>query len=407
MEIENVPLELWSDLTAVAHQVLRRLESDEVPAGVRRVAASDRLPPPLGRALVRELEANTWLREKVTEAWGEKKPTVAGAPAKAAALFLERPEGWESELEAVTEAWSQDHQLRELEQLQAETESLRGELELARSRAKAAEKRARQAEQSAAKRRKATKADSARARREDIDKEAELAGKLERMSDEMDELREAVAKAQDRSRFLRAALLRARRSGPEDPSSSRESAWSFSDPIDLARHLDQLTEASVAGPGEIALPTAGLPAKESPPKGVRPDDPAIVDWLLALSTPTTVVVDGYNVTYQLDSSEFHTGGMRARLNLALAELKKQAKSQMKVIVVYDSTDGGDADSEPGPVDIRFTERNVLADEVILDLVGKLEGLVAVVSSDRFVREGSEMQGALGLWSEALAGWISR
>ncbi|HEY5578375.1 MAG TPA: hypothetical protein VIL12_01660, partial [Acidimicrobiia bacterium] len=66
-----------------------------------------------------------------------------------------------------------------------------------------------------------------------------------------------------------------------------------------------------------------------------------------------------------------------------------------------------APGSEGGIEVRFTVAGVLADEEILNLVSRLEGQMVVVSSDRVVREGAEELGALGLWSEALAGWISR
>ena len=407
VEFASATLDLWSDVTGIGHRVVRDLDDKEVPASLRRVAASDRLPPPLTRALLRELDSNDWLREKVATEWHEQEQPDPTRSARVAALFLDRPDGWEAGLAGLIAAESAESQQDELARAQAEVERLTAELQVARSRTKAAEKKMRQAEKEAAARTKANRADTNRALREGSGREAELASQLDEARKDLDRQRQELRTAHEAGRILKGELLRARRAGAPPESASVESPWSVRDPVALAKHLDQLASASAA----TASPTPPEPEAKGlapPPKGVRPDEAVMIDWLLSQATPTTLLVDGYNVTYHLDPVDFHTAEVRERLNQGLARLRQAASGPLRVVVVYDSGEGGDEEfSGPGGVEVRFTDRGVLADDVILDLVSDLPGLVVAVSSDRFVRETAEARGARGLWSQALAGWISR
>ena len=80
-----------------------------------------------------------------------------------------------------------------------------------------------------------------------------------------------------------------------------------------------------------------------------------------------------------------------------------------VIVVYDSAQSGGVSTSPGPggIEIRFTEAGHTADEEILDIASSPSTRLAVISTDRGVREGAEENGALGLWSQALVEWLER
>ncbi len=402
MDVESLPLPLLSALVAQAHRVLRDLDREDVPPSLRRVADSERLPPPLARSLIRELDDDAWLRAKVAEAWNGRP--AGGAVDEATDLFLNRPEGWESRLAGLASTTRLEDVAVETARLEHEVAALRSELEKARARAKAADKRALLAEQRADRADKAAKGAAApktRAKTSPKPSEADQA-----VQDELRRVQEALDDAGARNRALRAGLLRARRSTSETASPGWESGWSYRDPLTLAAHLDELALAAEAAP-PAAAPARGTPAK-GPPRRIAPDDPAMIDWLLAQSDPTTILVDGYNVSFQLDPASFHTGELRSRLNESLGRLRTRAVGPLRVVVVYDSgLESGDRAKGPRGVEVRFTDPDVLADEEILGMLGTSKGRVVVVSTDREVREGAEQRGALGLWSQALAGWLSR
>ena len=100
---------------------------------------------------------------------------------------------------------------------------------------------------------------------------------------------------------------------------------------------------------------------------------------------------------------------RDRLNERLARFRRAATAPVQVIVVYDSAQSGGVSSAKGPggIEIRFTEAGHTADEEILAIASQAPVRLAVVSTDRRVREGAEEFGALGLWSQALVAWFDR
>ncbi len=227
---------------------------------------------------------------------------------------------------------------------------------------------------------------------------AALSERHRRVADELEE-------AGDRIAHLRDELLRLRRSVREE-GAAPPGVWASRDPVSLAALLDEITravrpEALHSEPSKTAKPAEPFAL----PVGVAPDTSAALRWLLARTEPSTLVVDGYNVTYLLNPEGFVD--LRDRLNEGLARFRRMAAARVRAIVVYDSGHEGAASTVAGPggVEVRFTEAGHSADEEILRLASELGGDVAVVSTDRTVREGAEGAGALGLWSRALVEWL--
>jgi len=95
---------------------------------------------------------------------------------------------------------------------------------------------------------------------------------------------------------------------------------------------------------------------------------------------------------------------RQRLELEASRLVTLASGRLAVIVVYDSARGvGEPPSRRSGVEILFTSGR-LADDVIVELAGELDGTRVVISNDRAVRERAEQAGAVALWSDALVMW---
>ena len=82
----------------LARKVMADLDPTEVPTNLRNIAKSSakKLPPPMVKILLRTIDDVPWLREQIADAYGGTD--------EAALLFLNRPEGWDSALEAITEA---------------------------------------------------------------------------------------------------------------------------------------------------------------------------------------------------------------------------------------------------------------------------------------------------------------
>ena len=119
---------------------LRDLDADEVPAGLKRVAAHSggRLPPPLAASLLEAIDDDEWLREKASEKLGE-----AVEPESPAALFLRRPPGWWSQLAAAGVATAVADEERRAGRAQRQIEELRSRVEEAKRKLKDARREAR------------------------------------------------------------------------------------------------------------------------------------------------------------------------------------------------------------------------------------------------------------------------
>lgn len=398
---------IWTDLLgdaiAAGRATLRRLDPPEVPASLRRVAAysGGQLPPPLAASLLAEIDRNGWLREKVVADW-------AGDTASPSGLFLERPDGWWVEVAAAAEkarAQEDDGEAARLRKQLAKTEA-----KLKTATAKAADhKRAlRDARQGAR-----NSADAVRRALEEKHAEAsielaearagaaELGRSLAALEQEHHDLQESYD-------AVRSRLARARRLRMDAPSSGGSSGSVPADPVKLARLLDLQAASFGRNPHEESpmAESSAEPLVIEP--GVRPDSSDAIRWLLGLDRPVVVLVDGYNAQFHIDRADFTSGRSRRELVEALQRLRAASKVRHRVVVVYDSTLPGErmARTSLGGVEVRFAEKELIADEEIVAMAADLDEVV-VLSSDREVREGAEDGGAVVLWSEALRDWLDR
>lgn len=393
-----------------AAKVLRDLDTDQVPAELRRVAGRPLpLPPPLTVSLLKGVDRYEWLREKALQAWPEADAKAAG-PDQASALLLQRPPGWVSRLVALAAAaagqevrGAGDDLARRLATAEAAAEEWKRR---ARAEKEARARAFQEAEAALAEERSIRKARQATAARADASLEAEVqrleAGWEEAGSErdaaraELRRWREALAEEKRRRSAAEAALAEA----------GGTIRWA-DDPLAMASHLDWtagVTRLPGTGPAdETAIPGTALRL----PEGVRPDQKAAVDWLVQRTEVTTVVVDGYNAAFKLTTSR-DPAAARRRLLMVLDRLQQVARGPMRVLAVFDSRLGPAAEvPAPGPVEVRFTAEEGGADAEIAALAGVLAGPGVVISSDRAVRETSERDAVVALWSEALRDWSRR
>jgi predicted RNA-binding protein with PIN domain len=389
---------------------LRDLDRDDVPAGLKRVAAhtGGRLPPPLGASLLEALDDEEWFRDKAAEKLAE--PIEADDPAR---LFLQRPAGWWTELAAAVAVTAVADEEQRADRAQQQVELLRSKVEESKRKLNDARRRERtsvgelKAQLGAT--RKQLKAAVAASGGDTSTLEQSLAEVQRRLR----EAEAARAEVQEMLAEQRVRLRRLRRERAEaERKARRGGATSFGgDAIDMARTLDQMAAGVRVAGRRAEEPPNVESAEPSPalglPAGLAPDSPDAVTWLVGSGSAFSLVVDGYNVLFHLDRGDFSTGLARQRLAQELGRLKREAGTA-RVIVVYDSAlpGGRRARPTPGGIDVRFAEEDRLADEEVILLAAELEGAVVVVSSDREVREGAEAVGALALWSEALVGWIA-
>lgn len=414
-----LPEPVRSRVIGLASETLGDLPSNAVPAALRPFA---RFTPNRRRRLAASqlgtvLEHDTAFRQRVAERLSAELPELAAAleegdppPAAeptdvAAAAFLLRPAGWpklvaevaedleraqsaaagEREAETVrrlreqlnsarADARTERDRLRgEIGALKEENQALRQRLRQARDRAAAAE---RQAEQ------QAEEAEQTRAQARAADSRRET---------ELRRLRTRLAEAE-------AAAEAARRS---------DRAERDLEAVRLRLLLDTVVEAAQGLRRELALPALGdqRPADtvaEAVP-GTEPHLAAGVSVNDLLALPNAhLIVDGYNVTKQA-WPEVPLSTQRDRLASGLGRLA--ARTRAEVTVVFDGANLRERPpvSEPRGVRVRFSPENVIADDLIRQLVAAEPAgrPVLVVSSDREVARSVRRSGARPVSSGAL------
>lgn len=392
--IDGVPgrLGLYGPLLSAAREVLGRLDPDDVPAPLRRAAASSgrRLPPPLAAAVLRAIDADEWLRSEVLEAWDGGR-AGAGAAGEASDLFLRRPPGWEERIEALDRAAAgRDAERRiagmerERLRLQARLAALEKEVEEARAAAGRArgEAEARAEEILARLRRDVS---SLRSRVRESERERD------RLAARAVEAEERLEEAGRRIDALREARQRPPSVAPDAP----RTVVGRGDPLATAQTLDGIV-AALAAPVEEAGEETPAPPLTLPPS-VRPDDASALDWLLGVERAVLLLVDGYNVAHALAGEP--DADTRRRVEAEAARLRRLAAGPLSVVVFWDSA--LDESSERiGGVDVRYVPS---ADEAIIAAARSSSLPAVVVTSDRRVREACERAGAVGLWAEAWTG----
>ena len=400
----------------VARAALRDMEGREVPRALHPVAQSTgrRLPAPLEKRLLKELDENGWLREQAAEDF-DGSETSDDPHERAAALFLLRPEGWEDHLEAIRrdlrDAWNSDRIKRyqqRIGELESDLKKWKRDARRANRRAENAGREAdRRVEQAWEEARSTVEPGLIetcdRLRRDN----RRLAGALEETRAELGETGQRLAEARD-------DLERERRIEHVPPARpSTLNVWADMDAVEAARQLDEVVQAFFPGPAPVEVEAAPVPAEPLVlPAGMAPDSRAAVEWLLELDRPFALLVDGYNVTGkmyppgQYPPDQFSRPETRDRLQNDLAELKLRAKGSPRITVVWDSASASETSAEtlPNGIEVRYTREGWKADDELIDLARDLGPSVAVVSSDREVREGAQRAGSLGLWSEALTTW---
>ncbi len=396
-------LRVLAEAIDAARAVLRDLDETDIPGGLARVAAyqGGTLPPPLAKSLLQELDDNEWLRGKVAAAWSGAEDSPSG-------LFLRRPSQWWAEVTAAAADEAEDTQRRKIEQLEARLQQEQGKRKAAQGRAKELKRAAREASQAAKSQTEQAKKASEQKIAAELAAATETSASLAAREEELARLQSEHLALQAAFGTLRSRYAKARRERIGSGGETGERSSLPNDPIKLARMLDMQT----AELGRDLSRPPPLPAKKSASlqlaAGLRPDSSDAIRWLLGLNQVVTVLVDGYNAQFHLDPADFTSGAARRHLLEVLRRLRATARTKHHVVVVYDSILPGDrsARTSLSGVEIRFAADDRIADEEIVEMTTMAERTV-VISSDREVREGAERNGAVVLWSEALADWVRR
>jgi hypothetical protein len=390
-----------------AREVLRDLDPDDVPAKLRKVAGSSArsLPPPLTKALVREIDENEWFRGKVLETFEN-----GGAGDEISNAFLRREQGWWLTVTAAT-AESMTAAASQRAAANAEKISrLEQRLDVEKRRVRDARHRAEQAEATLE---RAPSAD-ADALRNSLDSERRKRAVAEAARDAIEQRartveHELAAAQAETARLLRQVL--ALKKERADLLRRLESGRSDSVPKDaagLGRYLDRLAAAidPYRDRGEPApSPPGGGEAVFRLPAGINPDTAAAIEALATSPAPLVVIVDGYNVLGSIDAASMATSGARRDLLGLLGRLLRFL-GRGRVVAVFDSALGDGRASVKGDagVEVRFTSAGLIADDLIVEMADELGRGTVVISDASEVRERREEHGAVVLWSQALIAW---
>jgi predicted RNA-binding protein with PIN domain len=394
-----------------ARQALRNMDADDVPEALRRVVASSsgRLPPPLARSLLLELDRSDWLRAEAREQFDGDGPALA---------FLLRDEAWWAVVADAIAQQRSEGAVGNAAGAEAKVATLSNEVRKLKAKVKEAR---RQTDEAAADARAELAAGRKRLEAALAAKHSELTVVQQRL-EESERLREvavserADADATSRELSRRVRALRRELAQVTHLSASTAGESLPRDGVALARHIDLLAamvpvrDASEGEPGTRVGSNGAAVADRSlsVPAGIRPDVGDAFAWLERQSTEFALIVDGHNVLFHLDAATATTGDARRRLVSDLARFRELATTNPVVVVVFDSHIPGAREPEfHDGVEMLYAEAGVTADDLVVDTVGEFSTPVVVVSSDRAVREGAEASAALALWSEALGEWLHR
>ncbi|HEX6424949.1 MAG TPA: NYN domain-containing protein [Acidimicrobiales bacterium] len=408
------------------------------PPSLRPYLSFAKLTPMSLAAVARCVEQDGEFRARVADAVDE------GQVGRAGWLWLARPDGWEDELAAIE---------GDVAARAAEAADARAERSASRklAAAQAAVVRAETEARSRLAELDETRSDLTRERAARVAAEARVAELEGQLADLVADraavvrnLKNVEARLVDRSTDLNAtrarvreleAALRERQAGdgPAPAAASRPPLPGASDPAgevaaevaaevaraadgaaELAGALDALAQllagerqgdregpdGSGAAVAELAAPAATAAAADGRrrpvelPGGVFDDSVEAAAHLLR--TPGAVlVVDGYNVTME-GWPDLGVADQRRRLVRGLFDLAHRTSTHIEVVF-----DGADVEPLTVPsssrqiVRVRFSDPGVEADDVVIDLVGRIPAAtpVVVASSDRRVRDGVRRRGA--------------
>lgn len=383
-----------------------------LPPALRRVASfAPTRRAKLGTTAIVAALADEDLRERVGTQVSARSASGDAPADRAAALWLVRPESWETELTGLLE------ELAVTEPDRADTEAAR-----LRDRLEAAERAAREQRAQHRAQVEEVKSENTTLRRRlgesrAAEKTARAAG--DDAAREVDELRrevEALSAAQEKEvRRLRARVAELE----ADASAGRRAVRAERDEATVRARLllETVIDAAAGLRRELGLPSvAGAPGDrvEAGLSSGTADGTRVLTGASAglleqyLAMPRArLIIDGYNVSKSVWPSS-PLDAQRIRLVNGLAPLV--ARTGADTTVVFDAANAASrpAVSAPRGVRVYFSPEGVIADDVIRDLVAAEPAgrVVVVVTGDQAVLADVTRAGARGASVDALAALIS-
>jgi predicted RNA-binding protein with PIN domain len=418
---------------ALAADSLTSIPADQLPAALKRVAsfAPNRRTKLAGNQIAGALEADDGFRAKVAaqvrvqfgtlaRALEQGTPPSAADPVELAALaYVLRPDAWASVVARAADVASAERAASANRQVEEQVERLRRQLEEAAAELR--QTREKNKQQVAG-----LKAENSELRHKLGDTRARAKAAEERAAGVDAAISEAVAAASTSAAGAEAETRRLRARVEElerELATARrvERTERSTETLRARLLLDTLLDTAQGLRRELALPPVeGAPADaveadiaqqgsraSSGHGSLAPDDPALLDQLLALPR-AHMIVDGYNVT-KTAWPDTPLQIQRDRLLARLAPLV--ARSGAEVTVVFDAAEKAERPvvNKPRGVRVLFSPVGVIADDLIRQLVAaEPKGRpVIVVTLDQEIIRDVTRDGARVVASPALSQLLAR
>lgn len=404
MNMDEDTLNALRPLIEAARKEIADMDSDDVPASLRRVAKSSArtLPPPFAKSLVHAMIDSRDFRSAVRDRYDAERHSDADL-----STFLEDPEAGLERIRSGADRQSEARAAGELDAAHDRIQSLVEQLAEAKRRMSAL-RSDHAAELSEA--RKAVAEDTLRAEAK-VRKLDETAAEQQSVIDELGAERDRLmADLEDSAQRLARVTERARKRdeqpGPA-PGASRVD-MSPSDPVAFAQWLDDIERIARPFRDKDAIPAPDVrtrPPVHAPlrvPSGIAPDSGSVLAALID-QKPRRFIIDGYNIGGQLHGDKFPTRDARDDVISRAGRLAR--KTEAEIIVVFDGPEeeGREGFRSPAGVSVLFS-RGEKADDVIADLVRSEPDGTVVVTNDRELRSRCTIDGCVPIWSSAFIDW---
>lgn len=406
-----------------AYLAIKGMPASQVPHSLAKIRGSSdrRLTPPNERTIYRELNKNEQFRQatlEVLDAAASEEPLPRdrdSSLAEAAMLFLARPEGWEERAGRLLVEESLEGASKQMATLERELGKTRAEVGKLKKQSKEARRAA------AAQSRRATSQlneDLGRARKRIRDLQGELSRQCQenhRLDRELEASFDELTEADRRYDELRRRYsLKAKTFTAPTGGSGRGEVVFSRDPLEAARMLDQIVSYWEVGPDSRPDQDGPDRRRMELPIGMDPKSADAVRWIFFEAPRLNLIVDGWNVAhywhYHQQNPDKPDSRTKEFITNKLENLVKYSVGRHQASFYLDSRleVGLEADWASKFKSRRLTGYYVEnADDAIAEEAATRAGEpVVVITSDNGLAQRCQVHGAVRVYSEALAEWMS-